>query len=179
MIGKFKSLSLFYRIYFTLLFTFVILLITGAVILSCAISSYNKGIAETVSAEFFKNTFVNTDTDKILTMSGAVASEFENENDLKEFISENLDENLSYTSISADGEDKKYIVKRGEYKVASFTLSADEKGDYFPTGLDLHFSAENQVKVKVFSGSTLYINGISVDEKYISERNEHFSASYR
>lgn len=177
MINKIKSLSLFYRIYFISLIAFLVILIAGSIILSSVIGEYNKGLAETVSENFFNETFTNLDTEKIIEMSGVTPSEFETKDDIKNYIEKSMSDNLTYTSISSEGDDKKYIVKSGDFKVASFTLSADEKGDYHPKSLELHLSKSSKNVYKVLGNSTLYINGVKVSDSYITERSEHISSS--
>lgn len=177
MVKKFLSLPKFYRIYFSALAVFLILLIIGCIVLSSIISQYNKGIPETVSDNFFNETFMKTDTDKIIEMAGIKANEFETIDVIRGSILDEMND-LSYTSISSDGDIKKYIVKSGEYKVASFTLKPDEKGDYHPDTLELHLSKNTKDTFRVLSGSTLYINGISVSDKYISNKEPHINSSY-
>ena len=177
MIKKFKSLPLFYRIYFSALIIFVLLLVIGSFVLSSVISEYNKGIPETVSKQFFDSTFVNLDTAKIYDMANVTPTEFETREDIEAFIKEKMSGELSYTSVSAEGEDKQYIVKSGNYKVATFTLTADEKNDYYPSSLTLHLSKNNIDTFRVLNNSTLFINGVAVSDKYIINREDHVSAS--
>ena len=58
MVKKFLSLPKFYRIYFSALAVFLILLIIGCIVLSSIISQYNNGIPETVSDNFFNESFM-------------------------------------------------------------------------------------------------------------------------
>ncbi len=176
---KIKNMPLFYKIYFASLIIFAVVLIAVCIALNAFIIDYNKGIPETVSQKFFENTFINLDTDKIVEMSGITHSEFETDNDIKNFLKEQLSGELSYTSISSDDEKtKKYIVKSGEYKLASFSLTADENNDYSPSTLELHLPKSLQKQYKVLSDSTITINSIPVDESYISERTPHKNADY-
>lgn len=177
MVKKFLSLPKFYRIYFSALAIFIVLLITGAIILSCVISNYNKGIPETVSENFFTETFLNTDLDKIMEMGKVTENEFETKDALKQYIKNLLTGDLSYTSTSSSGNEKNYIVKCGDVKVASFTLLPDKKGDYHAESLTLELGKNKVDTFKVLSGTTLYINGVAVSDNYIIERIEHAYAS--
>lgn len=178
MSNKLKKLPLFYKIYFSCLSIFVLLLIASLIGISAFISDYNKGIPETVSEKFFTDTFVNLDTDKIIEMSMFTPSEFETTEDIKALLEKTLSGDLTYTSISSDTEEKKYIVKSGEYKCASFTLLADENNDYHPTGITLHLPKEPARVYKILDSSSLYLNGVKVSEKYITSTEEHISSQY-
>ncbi len=175
---KFKNLSTFYKIYFSALIVFAVLLLAGAVALNVWLGEYNKGIPETVSEQFFTNNFVELNVDNIIAMSGITPSEFETYDDLKRHLENELDkDDLSYTSISTGSDDgtKKYIIKSGEYKIASFTLKADEKNDYHPHGLELHLPHSAVKEFKILDTSTLSVNGVKVSEKYISRTEDHIS----
>lgn len=178
MLKKFKSLPLFYKIYLCSIAVFIIILALLLTFISAFISDYNKGIPETVSENFFNDTFLNLDTSAIMEMSGISPSEFETAQDIESFIGKTLSNDLSYTSISSDSNEKKYIVKSGEYKCASFSLSPDEKGDYHPISLSLHLPKENSKVYKILDSSTLFINGKKVTDKYITAREDHISAEY-
>lgn len=178
MLNKFKALPLFYKIYFCSIAVFIIILVLLLIFINAFISDYNKGIPETVSESFFNDTFKNLNTDTIIEMSGIEASEFETDEDIKNFIKQTLSTDLTYTSISSGSDEKKYIVKSGEYKCASFSLSPNEKGDYYPTALTLHLPKENSKVYKTLDSSTLYINGKKVDDKYITHEDEHISSRY-
>jgi len=110
--------------------------------------------------------------------SGFEKSEFETESDLYNFVQSKLSGELTYTGISSEDTAKKYIVKSGDYKLATFTLDSDENGDYYPATLSLHLPKSVQKQYRILDSSTLYINGIKVSEKYISSTEKHVYADY-
>lgn len=176
-----KINSTFYKIYFSLLAVFFVLLFAGAIILNVWLGQYNKGIPETVSEQFFADNFVSINTDNIIAMSGITASEFETVDDLKAYLTDLLGKDtLTYTSIStgSDNGTKKYIIKSGEYKIASFTLKADGKNDYYPDTLELHLPHTAVKEYKILDTSTLSLNGIPVSEKYIVSTENHISGDF-
>lgn len=173
-----KKLGLFYKIYFIAISVFLMLTVLFLFILNGIISEYNKGIPETVSENFFKSTFLELDADTIIEMSKTKPSEFETRKDIKDFIERIMSSGLTYTSISSDTEDKKYIVKSGEFKCASFTLSMDENGDYYPSSLSLHLPKENSRTYKILDSSKLYINGVEVSNNYKTSEEKHENAKY-
>lgn len=173
-----KRFSIFYTIYFSLIVIFIIALIITCSKLSSFISQYNEGIPETVSERFFDTTFKELDTDKIIEMSGISVGEFESDEDLRNFITSNFSGELSYTSISSsEGDDIKYIVKNNGYKLSTFTLSPDENGDYHPKSLSLHLPMNVTKQYRIFSGSTLTLNGTKVSDSYITNREPFKYAS--
>ncbi len=178
MLNKIKNLPLFYKIYFIAVAVFVVLLCVFLVLLNGFISDYNKGIPETVSEQFFQNTFVKLDAEKIIEMSGLEPCEFETAEDVKAFVEDKLSSNLTYTSISSTGDNKNYIVKSGDYKYASFSLSKDKNDDYYPSSVELHLPKENKVSCKILNTSTLYINGKAVDKKYVTATEEYTPAQH-
>ena len=178
MTNKNKQLPLFYKIYWISLGVFFILSVCILIFLNSFISEYNEGIPETVSEKFFHDTFLNLDTDRIIEMSGISHSEFETTEDLQNFLSNTLSKDLSYTSISSNENEKKYIVKSGEYKCASFSLVSDENGDYYPVSLSLHLPKENEYEYKILNTSTLYINGTKADNKYVTATEKHQSYDF-
>ncbi len=176
-----KKLSLFYKIYFSLLIVFAVALTIGCICLAIFIKDYNEGINETVSQRFFENNFLNLNTENIIELSGIKPNEFETEEDVKAFITNSFKDNeLSYTSVSSVGNDeiKKYIVKSGDYKVATFILKPDEKNDYYVDSLELHLSGSSNKQIQILDTSKLFINGIEVSDEYIKKTEPHENAVY-
>lgn len=177
---KFKQLPLFYKIYFISLIVFLIALTIFSFTLTAIIRDYNKGIPETVSKKFFEETFLNTDTDKIINLAGITNSEFEKETDLKSYLENAFSGELSFTSISSASSDntKNYIVKSGDYKIASFTLTPNEKNDYAPLDITLHLPKSFESEYHILKGGKLFINDIEVDEKYIIKTYPHKNSAF-
>ena len=176
-----KKMPLFYKIYFSLLVIFVIALAVSCVLLKNFISEYNEGIHETVSQRFFNDNFVKLNVDSIISLSGTKPCDFETADDISNFIKTNLEnDNLSYTSVSNIGDDitKKYIVKSGDYKIATYTLIPDENNDYYVNSLILHLPANLKKSFKLLDSSKLYINGVEVDNSYITETSDHENAAF-
>ena len=173
-----RHFPVFYTIYFLLLIAFAIGLKIGSDKLDAYISEYNQGLPETVSERFFEGTYKNLDVDKIIQMSGITHGEFETDEDIKDFVRQQFSGELTYTSISSSGDEKKYIVKSGDYKVSTFVLSPDEKGDYFPASLEVHLPKTFERQYTIFSGSTLTVNGITVTDEHILARIDYDNMKY-
>lgn len=176
-----KKMPLFYKLYCSVLIIFLVLLLVFSVVFYGYIKQYNEGIHETVSENFFNDVFVKKDIEKIIELSGIEKSEFETNDDLKSFIEEPLSKNLSYTYISsADNNEKnrQYIVKSDEYKIATFLLRPDDKGDYRQTRLSLHLPKSFEKTYNILDSSELYINGIKADSKYIQSTYNHKASEY-
>lgn len=179
---KTRKKPLFYKIYFSVLGVFAVLLVLSAVFLHRWLYEYNEGIPETVSARFFESAFRTPDAERLLALSDTKVSEFENEDSARAALAALFADrdSLSYTSVSAanDSAERMYIVKSGDFKVASFTLAPNGKGDYEPRSVKLFLPRGNRVRCTVLANSTLYVNGVAVTEAYITERSEHEAAAY-
>lgn len=137
-----------------------------------------KYVAETVFDEYFKNHNYTA----VLNFSESTRNKFETIESLSSYLAGLTDEkNLSYHEISSgmDKDTAKYIVKYEEdgkeIKIASFTLKKNgEKskkgfGIYSLSEFELFYPANETVKIKVPSGFTPIINGIKLDESYLTE----------
>ena len=174
--SKLKQLPLFYKIYFSILIIFAIALVGFLIFLSAFIKDYNRGIPETVSQKFFNEVFESLDIETIKSLSQAEPCEFETQQDLDQYIIDKLSGDLSYTSISSSSEntkEKSYIVKSGDYKIATFILNCDEKGDYYPSDLKLHLPKVQNKTYRILDSSKLFINGIEVTDEYITDITPH------
>ena len=176
--AKKRHFSVFYTIYFLLIIAFVIGLKIGLNKLDLMISQYNQGLPETVSQKFFDETYKNLDVDKIISMSGITHGEFETDEDIKNFVKNQFSGELSYTSISSSVDEKKYIVKSGEYKISTFVLSVDENSDYYPSSLQVHLPKTFERQYTIFSGSKLTVNGIEVSDQHIIKKQEYENMKY-
>ncbi|MBQ9940040.1 MAG: hypothetical protein IJO74_00665 [Clostridia bacterium] len=176
---KFR-LPLFYKIYFVVLLFLVAFLCLFSVWFNGVISAYNERIPETISRRFFEDMFVNKNVPEIVKMSGITPCEFETDTDMENFILDYLSEELSYANISSNSDDetKRYIVKKGDYKIASFALKIDENGEYFPCELKLHISGQISKTYKLLDTSELKINGVVVSPDYITEIVPHKNSAY-
>ena len=179
--NKKKQLPLFYKIYFSALGVFALLVVIGSLLLNAWLGKYNEGIPETVSARFFEATFRTPDVDGILALSGVEPCEFESGEDLKAYVQSAFSgDELSYTSISAGSDEhvKKYIVKSGDFKIADFTLTKNQNKVWQPDSVTLHLPAAACADYRILDSSTLYLNGIEVSDAYIIDRSPHESADY-
>ncbi len=172
---------LFYKIYFSVLAVFVFVLLIGCIWLSGFLKSYNASLPETVAEDCFKKYFVNIDADRILELSGAKPCEFETRNQLRDYIFKCLsNQELSYTGVLTGVKEgqKGYIVKSGENKVADFVLTQTQNNKWELTDMTLHMPRETNRVITVLDSSKLYINGILVGEKYVTQRTPHKNAEY-
>lgn len=137
-----------------------------------------KYVAETVFDEYFEDYNFTA----ILNFSESTRNKFETIESLAAYLAKLTDgKTLSYHEISSgmDKDTAKYIVKYEEdgkeIKIASFTLKkSGEKskkgfGIYSLSGFELFYPANESVKIKVPSGFTPIINGIKIDESYMTE----------
>ncbi len=168
-----KKKTIFYKVYFSALAIFALVLICFLAFLFRSVGEYNKGLAETVSQNYFDELFMGKNYDKIFSDSGFENTEFETMSSAENRFSQLLDGKLSYTSITSKHDNiKEYIVKSDDRTIASFSLVQDERNDYVLKSLDLSESLCD-ITVKTLDSSKLYLNGILVSDKYISLTEPH------
>ena len=156
------------------------------------LADYESVQPKYTAAEVFEKYFAPTDFEAIIKFSDLNKSEFESDETLAAYLTSLTEgKTLSYHNISSgmDLTTSKYIVKYTEngndVKIASFVLSeTDEKSDkgfkkYALSGFELFYPAEKSLSFKVTKGAIPYVNGIALDESYISEDNiDHESCAH-
>lgn len=173
-----KSFPLFYAIYFGVLFVAVIAVVVGLGWLRGYLAEYESAqpihIAEQVFDMYFKSRdfellVQKTDTSDRLEAPAAVAEYLHSQYDTAE---------LTYNSVTSDDSDSvKYIVKTGDYKIASFTLKkSGEKTrrgfDYYePDKFEIFYAADKNCTVFAPEMSDVFVNDIALSEKYLTERD--------
>lgn len=143
-------------------------------------STQPKYIAEKVFEEYFSP----ADFSAILDFSDTNKSTFEANETLAAYLSSIVEgKELSFHSVSsgASTDVQQYVVKYTEdekdIKIASFTLAKtgekSKKGfdKYALEDFELFYPAQKSVSVKVTKGAVPYINGVMLDESYITEDN--------
>lgn len=179
-----KKLPLFYKVFFLCWGIALTLLAIALVIVRTYLADYESTQPKYVADEVFEEYFCPADFKAILDFSGEKASKFESNEVLASYL-DGLTEGkeLSYYNVSSglSLDTSKYTVKYTEdgkdIKVASFTLEkTDEKSakgfsKYALSEFELFYPASKHVEIKATKGSLVYVNGVLLDESYISEDN--------
>ena len=123
--------------------------------------------------EVFNDLFADPDWEAIYTLSGTEDTEFEGKSAYAAYMTQKTGgQELTYLETSAGlTGGKKYIVKLGEEKVATFTLTSEADPE---TGIDswslgkveIFFTRRQTVTVEKLPEYTVYINGVSLTEQH-------------
>lgn len=179
-----KKMPKFYLVLIICWVMALALLAFGLYVVREYLADYERVQPKYVAEEVFKKYFETGDYLSVIKYSSLNKSKYETDEMLAEYVSSlTAGKELSYYSISAgmDTDSVKYAVKytdgEKDFKVASFTLSqSEEKSEkgfskYSLNSFELFYSADVSVNIKAIKGSVPYINGVPLDESYITEDN--------
>ena len=123
--------------------------------------------------EVFKQLFDDPDWENIYTLSGTEDTVYEGKGAYAAYMEQKVGgKELTYLETSAGlTGGKKYIVKLGEEKVATFTLTSEKDPE---TGIDswslgqveIFFTRRQTVTVEKLPEYTVYINGVALTEQH-------------
>lgn len=173
---KRKELSLYSKIYISVVTFFVVLLIVAAAVLWSLLDAYEKTRPKHAAAKVFNDYFVSADLGALLATYLPERLEFESRESINSGFSKGYDTSkLNYFSVSSgDDGSEKYVVSLDNLRIAYFTLSPTGKSAGFGfkhcvlSDVEFFLADHSDITVKVPKGNTLRINGIDVAERYIS-----------
>lgn len=122
--------------------------------------------------EVFEDLFADPDWAEIYTLAGVEDTTYESKEAYAAYMQHIDPEDISYLETSAGlTGGKKYIVKHGEEKIATFTLTSTEDTD---TGIEqwelgnveVFFTRRHSVIVEKLPEHTVFINGVALDDSH-------------
>lgn len=124
--------------------------------------------------EVFTQIFADPDWEAIYRMAGVEDTKFENSKSFASAMEKLIGKSeltCVETSAGLSG-DKKFIVKLGDDKIASFTLtggaaSQTEIPEWKLGKMEVFFHRTKSVTVERFPGQTVLINGVALDDSYV------------
>lgn len=168
-----KSTVIFYSIYGGCVAVILIALIFLMLPLRSWLVKYEASQPEQKSAEVFNILFAEPDWGVIYTLAGVEDTAYEGKDAYVAYMEQKVgDQALTYIETAAGlSGDHKYIVKLGDEKVATFTLTADSASeaeivDWKLGTVEVFFSRNECVTINKEPGSTVYINGVALDDSY-------------
>lgn len=172
-----KKPPLFYIIYFSVVAVALVAIIFGLVWLRGYLAEYESARPYVTADEVFDKYFAKGDFAEIVKNTHDSDS-FESADDITLFLNEKYGgADLTYDSVSSGGDDsiQKYVVKADDRKIAEFTLK--KSGNKTKRGFELYekdsfklyYPANESVTVLVPEGSSVYVNGKELNEKYIAD----------
>lgn len=168
-----KKPSYFYPIYFSCIVVFFIVLFFMMSPLKNWLTRFEASQPDHKRDEVFAQLFENPDWGQIYTLAGLEDSKFENKDTFRAYMEELVggrELTCRETSAGLSG-DKKFIVKVGDTKIASFLLTGGAGKDTdipnWELGtVEVFFQRTQSITVEKLPGQTVRINGIDLDDSY-------------
>lgn len=168
-----KGTILFYSVYATLIVVFFIAMAFAMGALQNWLVKYEASQPKVKCQQVFDELFGDPDWANIYTLAGASDTSFENKDSYAAYMENTVgDEKLTYIETSAGlSGDKKYIVRLGTEKVATFTLTTEDKDAEIPDWklgkVEIFFTRGNAFTIITDGGNTVTVNGVKLDDSYI------------
>ena len=164
---------IFYTIYFLFIFAFFIGVFGVLNWLNGWLKAY-EGAQPTVKCQqVFDELFGNPDWAQLYRLAGVEDTDFEGVNEYVSYMENKVggqELNFVETSAGLSG-DKKYIVRLGTEKLATFTLTGQGERitdipDWQLGDVELFFSRNNSIQIKKLENHAAYVNGVPLDDSY-------------
>lgn len=133
----------------------------------------------------FEELFADPDWEQVYTLSGMEDGIFDGKAAYAAYMEEKVGETeLTYMETAAGlSGDKKYFVKLGDEKIASFTLTRTVTNltdipDWTLGEVTIMFQRSEDVRIQKMSGQTAYINGIALDDSYTVKMTSTVAEDY-
>ncbi len=180
-----RGTILFYSIYTVCVIAFFVVLLSVMDPLKDWLIKYEASQPNYKRDEVFAQLFADPDWEDIYKMAGIEDTAFENGESFAACMEKLVgDTELTCLETSAGlSGDKKFIVKLGEEKIASFTLtggaeSQTEIPEWKLGEVEVFFQRTKSVIVERIPGQTVYINGIALDDSYIIRSTSTIAEDY-
>lgn len=135
--------------------------------------------------EVFTELFSDPDWEKIYELSGTEDTTFEGKSAYKAYMTQLVgDRELTYLETSAGlSGGKKYIVRLGDDKIATFTLRSEEVAQteipqWELGNVEIFFKRTESVIVEKLPEQTILINGVTLDDSYTIRTLETAAEDY-
>lgn len=180
-----RGTILFYSIYAVFVIAFFVALMSVMDPLRDWLVKYEASQPNYKRDEVFTQLFADPDWEHIYQMAGVKDTKFENSKSFAAAMEKLVgDTKLTCLETSAGlSGDKKFIVKLGDEKIASFTLTGGaesqtdipvwELGD-----VEVFFQRTKSIVIERFPGQTVYINGVALDDSYIIRTTATIAEDY-
>ena len=176
MIKKQKKFPVFYAVYFTLIVIFFITLAIALHIVRIYLADYESTQPQHEAQRVFDTYYATGDYSALIEASFISVSPLETKDSALNYLRQvTKDKSITYTRITTGlDSDIKYIVKADDLKFSSFTLTESNKKSekgftmYIPSSFEVYIAGTESVKVTAPLSYTVYINGVPLDETYLT-----------
>lgn len=171
--GPRLSSVIFYTILFLCIFLFYTATYFGLQELQGWLHRYEMAQPTTKSQEIFETLFSDPDWNSLYDIASIQNAAYGNKADFVGYMENKVDEtNLTYVETSTGlSNDKKYIVRMGNEKIATFTLvnhnqsaSQTEIADWQLGSLEFFVQYNESYYIKKLDGHTVYVNDSPLDD---------------
>ena len=179
-----KGTIVFYSCYVAFILIFVIGIF-------CLLGPLDQWLAEFEASQpgtkcqtVFDTHFANRDWATLYTLAGIEDTDYEGRDDFVTFMDDTYgDAQLSYSETSAGlSGDKKYIVRAGDDKIATFTLTNKQPDAPIPDwqlgNVELFFQRKANAHIIIRSNCTAYVNGIPLTEDNVIRKTATLAEKY-
>jgi len=164
---------IFYTLYFLFIFLFFIATFIGMKWLSSWLNNYEAAQPTVKSQEVFDYLFADPDWAMLYDAAGIADTTYEGKDAFVSYMENKIDPSqLEFFETSAGlTTDKKYVVKMGSEKIATFTLTGGtgkmaEIVDWKLGAVELFYEREESFLISLADGYTAYVNGVALDDNF-------------
>ena len=166
---------IFYTIFFFCIFLFYTATYFGLLELRDWLNLYEMAQPTTKSQELFETLFSDPDWDNLYDIANVQNAAYGNKDDFVSYMENRVGEtDLTYVETSTGlSNDKKYIVRLENEKIATFTLvnhnqsaSQTEIADWQLGSLEFFVQYNESYYVKKLDGHTVYVNDSPLDDSF-------------
>ena len=180
-----RGTIIFYSIYAAF-----VLLALGAIFaltipLNSWLENYQASQPENKSQKIYTQLFADPDWESLYTLAGIADTAYEGKEAYGAYMEEKVGTDtltLMETSAGLSG-DRKYVIRHGSEKIATFTMTGTEDPSTHITAwalgkVELFFTRDRSITVEKAPEQTVYINGVALDDshtvKIIATRAEDY-----
>lgn len=166
---------IFYSLYAAMILAFVIGMSYAMTALKDWLVSFEASQPKVKSQQVFEQLFADPDWAELYTMAGCQDTAYENKDHYAAYMEKRTaGQELTFleTSAGIDRTKKKYNVKSGTEKVATFTLTDTTGGtgdvpDWQFDHVEVFFTREQSCTIHAVPGCTVLVNGVALDDSHI------------
>lgn len=168
---------IFYTFYLLMIAAACLAIYLGLNWLNGWLKNFEAAQPDVKSQQVFEALFADPDWAALYEMAGEENTAFEGSQQFASYMEAKVgDQELNYIETSNGiSADKKYIVRLGDEKVATFLLQGKEGAsitdipDWTPGGVEVFYNRQKDVRIQLNAGCTAYVNGVALDDSYTVE----------
>ena len=174
---------IFYTLYFLFILVFFLAAYIGLQFLQSWLIDYEAAQPTVKAEQVFTQLFTDPDWEALYVSAGAQDSAYEGKEEYVAYMEEKVgDSQLTYLEASAGlSGDKKYVVRLGNEKVATFTLTDRNNvgaaslenleniadiPDWVLGSVEVFFEREGSYLIEKVDGHTVYVNDVALDDSF-------------